>query len=70
MNVTHETGNSDTKWLLWRGYFEAHDRFVIRHLANMVHILPKRDMDADLQQRVRYVLAANLKSPGGRRPIP
>ena len=63
ISVSHETGSSETKWVVWKSYFETAALFVIRHRMGFIQILPKRTMSTETIERVRALLNSCLRPP-------
>jgi hypothetical protein len=64
VKVQAATGSGDTQWIVWKSYIETPGYLILRHKLNLVHIMPKRGLDAGVQQQIRDVLGANLRRPG------
>lgn len=60
LNVSASTGHGLTSWSAWKSAFETRSLIVIRHQFNLIHVIPKRALDAATLEGVRVVLRANL----------
>ncbi len=60
LNVSASTGHGLTAWSAWKTAFETKSLIVIRHQFNLIHVIPKRALDAVTLESVRAVLRANL----------
>jgi hypothetical protein len=60
LKVVTETGRSESKWVVWKSWFETPRIIVIRHQTGLVHILPKRQLSEAQLTGVRKALARNV----------
>ncbi|MBY0564803.1 MAG: YcxB family protein [Hyphomonadaceae bacterium] len=56
LEVKSSVGSGTNQWINWRGAFENDRVMVIRHRANLMHILPKRQLSPEQQDRIRALL--------------
>lgn len=56
LEVKSSVGSGTTQWINWRKAFENDRLIVIRHRVNLMHILPKRQLSAEQQQKIRDLL--------------
>ena len=64
--VESPTGKSETKWQNWAHAIETKDLFILLSRAGAAHVLPKRELDADMQMRLRILFNEML---GGERAL-
>jgi hypothetical protein len=60
MKVVTETGRGESKWRVWKSWFETKRLIIIRHQIGLVQIVPKRQISDEQLQRIRRVLVANI----------
>lgn len=54
-------GEGQTKWAIWKRASETQSVILIRHQLNMMHILPKRDIDPATLTKLKALLRRVLK---------
>lgn len=59
--IEAKMGAGESKWAIWKRAFETQNLILIRHQLNMIHILPKRDIDAATQERLKALLRRVLE---------
>lgn len=60
--VVAKVGHGHTAWSDWKTAFETRSLIVIRHQFNLIHVIPKRQLSADVLRQIRTVLSQNLKN--------